>query len=405
MADDKKFETLIKKIMENKGEKNLYNANESCNMMDYLAWRGDISMIEKSFNPVDDLILSTLAYLDLRDILKIGNTKDTLSLNEVSKLYIELGKNQDDVSNDPGPLLKAASKTKRFGNINIGFYEDIIDSERLLQFAAMTFFLEDGTIYTAFRGTDNTLVGWKEDLTMSYLEETPGQRMAVRYLEVVGKNVDLPIRVGGHSKGGNFAIYGSAFSKKEIRDRIIYISSHDGPGLSKNSVKCTSYNEILDRTTLYMPEGSLIGILMENKAKRVIVESNGNGFMQHNPYTWVVKYENFKILKKQSSTSLIWEETIRQWLDDLSYGEKALILNALFGIVDNSGAEKVSEIGGKISNYNSILKGIVSLEGETKNNIIDGLEKLVSSGNTVLQKGTQDKIKGLLENKLDLKSE
>lgn len=392
---EKNLEKNFRKLIDKRYEKKSGKSRGIGNMLDYVAWRGDLPMTEVPFSLVDDLILSTLAYLDLNGILGISESVSFLSLTEIAKAYDELGKKQDDIVNDPGPLIRAIAGTERFGSIKLGLYKEKVDPKQTLQFGAMAFFLQDGTIYIGFRGTDNTIVGWKEDFAMSYMNETKGQAESVKYVDMIGKTYDNPIRVGGHSKGGNFAIYGSSFASENIQKRIMSVVSHDGPGFSDKTIKRAGYKRILERTVLVMPESSIIGILMNNDADRIVVKSDALGIYQHNPYTWIIRGGNFDVVEAQNSSSAFWEETIGQWINGFTPKERELVLSGFFHALDATGAEKFSDISGA-KGYNNVVKEFNSLENEVKAGIRDSLGKLVTTGNEVLQKETQEKIKSIV---------
>ena len=160
------------------------------NILDYLEWRGDLNFRERPFNDVDNLILSELAYIDLRSILQYGE-QDSMLLSEVYRKYAEMGKDQSYLVNNPTPLLEKSAGTVRFGNLIVKDYVDLQSQGNQFQFAAMTFELGDGTIYVAYRGTDNSLVGWREDLNFSFMESTPAQLCAADYLDMEGQPVVL----------------------------------------------------------------------------------------------------------------------------------------------------------------------------------------------------------------------
>ncbi|MBR2521848.1 MAG: DUF2974 domain-containing protein, partial [Coriobacteriales bacterium] len=172
------------------------------NFIDYIAWRGDVSFSGSPCNDVDNLIFCELTYLDLGSIVAPFDSGERITLSAVCDRYLELGIAQSNLENDPKELLVAAAGCKRFCNVELGSYANDIDKERQLQFSAVTFYLDDESAFVAFRGTDNTIVGWREDFNFSYLESTPGQRLAAEYLDCICADFTGPIRVGGHSKEG-----------------------------------------------------------------------------------------------------------------------------------------------------------------------------------------------------------
>ena len=179
-------------------------------MLDYLAWRGDIEFTQMPVNPVDALIFSTLSYIQFEDIVP-DNPHQSISLAEAAAGLFSLADpvKRTRVKKDL-ELLEAAAASKRFDNIRMTFYRSILIPEEDTQFAAVTIFLEDGSAYIAFRGTDNTLTGWKEDFNMSFQSSVPAQHLALSYVEEFAAAHPVPLWMGGHSKGGNLAVYAAA---------------------------------------------------------------------------------------------------------------------------------------------------------------------------------------------------
>ena len=206
------------------------------NIEDYLVWRGDLSFSADPFNEVDNLILAQMAYVDFDGVVSVPGETKPLTLAEVNEAYHqihteeELRARKTFISSAPF-LMEKAAKTARFGSILLTDYVNIVSVEAQEQMAVLTYLLPDGTSYVAFRGTDDTVVGWKEDFNLSYMDETLGQKHAVEYMNLCFADNHRPLRVGGHSKGGNFAVYASAFCDPSIRTQIREVYTNDGPGL------------------------------------------------------------------------------------------------------------------------------------------------------------------------------
>ena len=190
------------------------------NIIDYMKWRGDLTFAQDSFNEIDNLILSQLVYVELNNIVP-GDEEPTISLLDAAKLFFKQNNEQE-----------------------LSRYVNDINEQEQSQFSAITIKLPDNSTYIAFSGTDATLVGWHEDFNMLYLKQTPGQEKSLAYLNALG-NLDTPLRLGGHSKGGNFAIYAGMYCEKSLRDQIIAIYNNDGPGFSKDVVASAAYQNPL----------------------------------------------------------------------------------------------------------------------------------------------------------------
>ncbi len=243
------------------------------NILDYLDWRGDLTFAERPFNEVDNLILSTLAYLKM-DGLVPENPAASVAIADLPAKYKAAGYDQTAFFNDPYPLAEKAADTARFKDVRVSRYMSRTEVDEAVQFAAVTFDLGDGTKYVAYRGTDETIVGWREDFNLALLPETPGQSEAVAYVNAVAAETVSPLRLGGHSKGGNFAVYAAAFCEAATKKRILSVYSNDGPGFLREIADSDAYRSILPRIQKIIPESSLIGILLSgSEPKRVIASA------------------------------------------------------------------------------------------------------------------------------------
>ena len=356
------------------------------NIMDYLDWRGDLSFWASSFNQVDNLIFSELAYLMLEDIVPVhGSDKGYISLYNVWKDYVYLSCDQSNLIYDPAPLLEKAAHSERFKNVKLKDYLNVFDTDSHIQFAAVSFYLEENLIYIAFRGTDGTIEGWREDFNISYMREVPGQMEAVSYVNDVAKDFKGKIILGGHSKGGNLAVYAGAFCEELYKDKVIKIYSNDGPGFNREIANTKEYSEVLDKVELIIPETSLVGILMSNKKEKLIVKSDATGTMQHSPYSWQVLGTGFLIAPKQNTASLMADDALNNWLASLGEDELKSFVNALFDILDASGATTLSELSdNKWAAFNAMFKAAKDMDKVTRDNLIMVVKRLASSSRDVI---------------------
>lgn len=356
------------------------------NILDYIDWRGDLNLRDASFNEVDGLIMAELAYLDLGEILS-EDPRPQMSLTEVCEHYLALGIDQSHGVNDPGPLLRKAAKCRRFGSLMLGGYINHIDPERELQLAALSIYWEDGSVCAAFRGTDDSIVGWREDFNFSFQDHTAGQTEAVAYLKRLGETFDGPIRVCGHSKGGNFAVYAAAFCGSELRERRIQrIYANDAPGFRKELAKTLQIQSILGKTAVVIPESSLIGILLSTKKEKKIIRSSASGLEQHNPYTWQVLGPCFEAADSRSASSLFMDETLHRWLDELDDQQRADFVRAVFDAMESSGALTLHELKAEpVATANAILSAIRNMDPELQRSAFASLRKLAAAGGGTLR--------------------
>ncbi len=354
-------------------------------ILDYLHWRGDLTFRQDPPNLVDNLIFSEIAYCDFRGIVPTAEEGGSVTLAESCNRYLAARMDQPKLINNPRPVLIAAAASRRFRDVLLSAYADENDDRKQEQFAAVTFTLQDTGAYIAFRGTDTTLTGWREDFNLSFLPETPGQQDAARYLTAAAERTDLPLVAGGHSKGGNLAVYAAAFAGPAARERTVYVCSNDGPGFNSKIADSPQYTDIVPKIRLILPESSLVGILMANRGTRLIVKSRAKGVLQHDPYTWEVLGPSFLPATSLSPSSLFLDETIRRWLDDMSDEEKQAFTEAVFCALEED--KKNPEIDLRQTPANTvraILAGIRILTGERQASFLQAAQKLLVAGGTAL---------------------
>jgi len=355
------------------------------NILDYIAWRGDLLFSERPFNEVDNLILAELSYLRMDGFVP-AEPGEGITLGELYESYRRGGGTAEYHGNDPLPLFEAAASSERFRGVRLSACVSETDPEREIQFAAVCFALGDGTLYVAFRGTDNSIVGWREDFNLSYQRGTPGQLAAAAYLDRVAGCTERPLRVGGHSKGGNFATYAAAFCREDVRrERVMEVWSNDGPGFNRSLVDTEQVRAILPRTRHIIPESSLIGVLLTNQDEKEVVRSSASGIGQHDPYSWEVSACGFVRAEKQSATSVFMDETLDRWVDELDDAERANIVAAIFDSIEASGAGTLAELNENWwPSYSAILKAVRDMDPEHRKNALGSLKKLAKTGKDVL---------------------
>lgn len=351
------------------------------NILDYLDWRGDIRFSERGLNEVDNLIFSTLAYTDMENLVQEHTT-----ISELYQSYISAGYNQSHMIINPFSLLEKTAHSQRYKDVSVKYYVNNIDTEKHLQFSAVTFQF-DKTIYVAFRGTDNTLTGWREDFNMSYLPKTPGQYEAMEYLNTVAEKLSGELIVGGHSKGGNFAVYASAFCNDSVKKRISKVYSNDGPGFNSTIVNSDEYNSVIPKTEHIITDSSVVGLLLSNKIKSTVIKSSALGIDQHNPYTWNVFCTQFEKADGLSVSSVFMNDTADKWLNSLSDDSKKILINSIFDSLESSGASTLNDIADKKWEvYNAATKAITLLSIDKKNDIGNSIKKLFDAGKDVIIK-------------------
>ncbi|MBQ9031266.1 MAG: DUF2974 domain-containing protein [Parasporobacterium sp.] len=367
------------------------------NMLDYLDWRGDLTFQERDLNEVDNLIFSTLAYLRMEGYISPDGRR-SLTIGELRDACAAAGIDTSDTACDPMRLLQRAADTERFRPVQVCCYTSLSDSSQVVQFAAVTFRYGPDRSYIAFRGTDNTLVGWREDCNFSYLVQTPGQSAAAEYIRKVAAMTEDLFFVGGHSKGGNFAVYGSAFCGEPVRSsRILQVYSNDGPGFNSDIAGSAEYLSILGKLVKIIPESSIVGILLSSRARRKVITSTAKGIAQHNPYSWNVQAAGFEEADGRNLSSLLLDSALSSWITSLEPRDKQLIIDTLFDALESSGAETVKDLGSqKTAVALSVLKAGLQVDPDRRREIAGTFRNIFTAGKDTLVSETVKELETLL---------
>ena len=358
------------------------------NILDYLQWRGDVPFYADPFNEIDALVLSQFCYVPLDGIIpsdfSIAMTiEKAYSIYRPEKVPPEL--KIISFEND-NTLFKLMAESERFKNMLLTGYVNIIDTEEEVQFSALTVTVGDGTRFIAFSGTDGSVVGWKEDFAISYLQQTAGQLYSVKYLNENFSETSPPLRIGGHSKGGNLAIYASAFARPELRNCVSEIYSFDGPGFREEITHSDEYISILPKIRSFVPESSVVGMLLSNSLSHTIVKSSVNGIMQHISYNWELMRNRFDRTEELSKSGSIINKTIAGFLDDFSDEERKMFTDTLFAVLEAPEKDTLKEVvKGKWSAYSTMFKALRRLSPEQQTVLKDAMRKIAKSGKNALK--------------------
>lgn len=314
------------------------------NVFDYLKWRGDLTFTQDPPNCVDALIFSTLSYVQYGGRAE-NQPSVPIALRDAAEEFYALEDfcQRVRVKNDL-ELLKAAAQTIRFGFTKLVMYRNQLIPDQETQFAAMTFLLDDGSLFLAFRGTDHTLVGWKEDFNMTFQQTIPAQRLAVQYTREVAEEYIAPIRLGGHSKGGNLAVFAAARSSPMLQKRIMEVYNHDGPGFTDYLMGDPGYLAMVPRIKTYVPQSSVIGMLLEHEEPYTVIRSKSVSLLQHDPYSWEVMGRDFLPMQEITADSQFLNQTIKAWIAEMDTQERNQLVDTMFTLLGTGGIENALDI-------------------------------------------------------------
>ena len=365
------------------------------NIMDYISWRGDLSLEQSQFNEVDNLILACFSYVNLDGIPAVTKQKG-IGLKKLTKEFMklhtmkELEADKSFIRLAPFMMMEMA-KSVRFGKCVVRNYVNDIVTEAEQQFAAMEIVLEDGTSYVSFRGTDDTIIGWKEDFNLS-TGVVPAQKRAIEYLQKISEHTDGMLRVGGHSKGGNLAIYGSVMCKS-AHEKILEIYSNDGPGFSREFQELPEMKEMMPKIIRIIPEYSIIGTLLEHEKEPVIVASSSKGLLQHDGFSWEVQGPALVRRDRLNKTALRFIEILHKWIDGMDTEQKRLLIEDLFATLQASGYENLSEVQSRgLKSLAAMVKRVEKFAPESRGMMQELLTAICGGWLEQLQADTKDKL-------------
>jgi hypothetical protein len=366
------------------------------NIFDYLTWRGDLSFEQAPFNTVDNLILSQLSYLPFDGIVPPPGQRESVSLADAVSRFI---RPEDGAGTDRFlfpqtdiPFIKLLVLSGRFKNLRIWGYVNHVDISQEKQFSALTVGCSRRLSCIVYRGTDNSLVGWKEDFNMCFKPVIPAQLEAVGYLERMARRVRGKLYLGGHSKGGNLAIYAAAFCGKGIQKRIIGIYSNDGPGFHNSVIGSKGYGAIRGKIHSFIPQFSVIGMLFERGDDSTVVKSTENGLKQHDLYSWEVNYNDVIRLDRVSRESRFIDQTIKEWINGLDYPQRQRFIEALYEILNSAEIRSPKELSVRwIKNMGTMIQSLGNTDAQTKDIVFKTLSALFRAAKNNLKTLLEDK--------------
>ena len=353
------------------------------NVIDYIDWRGDITLRTSPFNEIDALALTQLAMIDLEGIVPTLEEGGFVTVGEAAERFFEDKKRSRAplgliIPKEIITIFEKMGKSERFSNMRLGCYVNNTDKAAEQQFSALTVRLGDGSFFVAFRGTDDTIVGWKEDLNLAFMPSIPSQIEAVSYFDRVGKLIRGRVRVGGHSKGGNLAVFAAVKCRDNLRERITEVYNFDGPGFGASFISLDEYRQLEDRIKTVVPESSVVGMLFDNGKRYNVVKSTQNGIFQHNALSWECGREKLVRLPELCEQSKKVAAKINLLLADLDIEARRKFADAIYGVITSTEATTLTEL---YEDRFDVLRSLSKADRTTRRLVLKLFGILMNDGN------------------------
>lgn len=311
----------------------------------YLLFRGDLDYTAAPVNEIDEMVFASLGKADYTGIL---TENETAKYADTFNAFFSLHGEQEDASLGllESPILmktlRMISRCPRYADILISRFVNKVSPENMEQMSALTVHGPNGKLYVTYRGTDDTLVGWKENCELAILDSVPAQRDAAAYLEAAATAFPgCPIVVSGHSKGGNLAVYAAVNAREDIRDRIEKVISYDGPGFLSDFFRQPGYLCMEDKITTLVPNASCVGMLMHHAGRLDVVDCELDGPLAHDIFFWDLLPDGFKRTRPLSEKSMVFHRAIDQTLNDLDRQKRQELVDDIFDVLSSNGADNL----------------------------------------------------------------
>ena len=355
-------------------------------IIDYIKEYGEFDFNSLRYNDVDGLILSQFSYL------KFDNMVSEAEANGPDVTLAELSKREDinqlfsdeRYARNNRRLFKAMAASKRFGDMRLNHYISLHDDDGAMQFSAITCVTNDDIIRIAFRGTDETMIGWKEDFNMSFEETIPSQHKALEYLNYIAQNLQGTMSLCGHSKGGNIAVYATVMCSPKVYERIYRVNNYDGPGFTAEFIENADARRLEEKVHKLVPHSSIIGMLFQNSEDYEVVTSKKFGILQHDPFNWIVTGDDFDRLKDLPAYIKIKNASINEWAENMDRNDQCMqFVNILFDVITTA----------QISDMNDFkLRDILTVS----KNFLDAIEEMDDENKELMKKLFRDLIEAFI---------
>lgn len=321
------------------------------NIYSYIREKGHLPFSRFPFNEADNLVFSVFCYLDLNEVIPPPG-RSPIGFMHAARRYFRIHgipmTFKDDGSNSSDALQRLflrMAKAPRYQEMKLSSYVDIFDPQKTEQFTVFCIHYSEKQIFIAYRGTSDSLIGWKEGFLLAATGRICSQDDALRFLLMTARRFpDSRLNIGGHSKGGHLAVYAASRAPKEVQRRIDSVWCNDGPGFSSDFRDSAGYRRIAPKIHSYVPKASLAGMLYPHSESYTVIDSCAAGIVQHDAKTWIIEDGHLVVLPERTLQSLAAEKRIRSWLDTFSQEDMLHYVEILFDILYRTGAETFPEL-------------------------------------------------------------
>ena len=371
------------------------------NILDYLSWRGDLTLAQSPFNEVDNLILAELSFVNFTGIVPGPGEGEGVPLYAAAEAFFRSHEGGDMgmgvlVPDEIPTLLRKMAECPRFREMKVNCFCDHLDVRKAEQFAAVTVELGDGSLYLSFRGTDDTIAGWKEDFLLGCQPEVPAQKKAVAYVKAVAAQYPRrKLMLGGHSKGGNLAVYGGIFVPLAIQRRISAVWSNDGPGFYGAVLETPQHARLEGRVHSIVPKSSVVGMLLEHEESYTVVDSDQVGLWQHDGFSWQVLGTGFVTLREVSRQGRRNDLALKEWVRRLPVDQREKFVDGLFEVLTASGATTLTDL--KEDGFRAagaMVRAMKDMEKDTRDALFNAIATLFRSNIQAAVEEAREEVRG-----------
>lgn len=362
------------------------------NVLGYIRWRGDLSFENDPINEIDALIFSTLSYVPFDGIAPELEKDEKITLKDAADKFFAINGEKINlgafIPSDVLELLREASKSTRFSKVELWGYVNEVCKDAEKQFSACCFSYGKTTC-VVYRGTDDTLVGWKENLNMALFTPIPAQREGAKYLNDISKKTKDKLILTGHSKGGNVAVYSAINVSARLQKRIEHVYSYDGPGFMDEYISTVNTEAMAGKITAIVPNCGYVGRIFNVIGKYKIVKSNDKGAQQHNMFLWHIYGPSFVIVDSFDKSSDNFHDLLEIWVEKTPLEDRHEFVESFYKVLTSSEASTLSEITNQKFKF---VRGLIKAEGSNKKVVFDAIFKLIKERNAMALAKRKDKI-------------